>query len=86
MPTETYDGIILGSGHHSLVLHAYLGKAGLKTLCIERRDTAGRGLTTHEDPHHPGFLHNTHSFVENGKVTLHPHAIPARHRGIKIPQ
>jgi phytoene dehydrogenase-like protein len=58
----TYDGIILGSGHNSLVLQAYLCKAGLKVLTIERRDTAGGGLTTLEDPRHPGFLHNTHSF------------------------
>ena len=33
----TYDGIILGSGHNSLVLQAYLGRAGLKVLCLERR-------------------------------------------------
>jgi phytoene dehydrogenase-like protein len=57
-----YDGIILGSGHNSLILQAYLGRAGLKTLCLERRNTAGGGLTTEEDPRHPGFLHNTHSF------------------------
>jgi phytoene dehydrogenase-like protein len=58
----TYDGIILGSGHNSLVLQAYLCKAGLKVLCLERNNTAGGGLTTIEDPEHPGFLHNTHSF------------------------
>ena len=57
-----YDGIILGTGHNSLVLQAYLCKAGLKVLCLERRDTAGGGLTTVEDPKHPGFLHNIHSF------------------------
>ena len=50
-----YDGIILGAGHNSLVLQAYLCKAGLKVLCLERRDTAGGGLTTVEDPKHPGF-------------------------------
>ena len=37
-------------------------KAGLNVLCIERRSVAGGGLTTMEDPAHPGFLHNTHSF------------------------
>jgi phytoene dehydrogenase-like protein len=58
----TYDGIILGSGHNSLVLQAYLGRAGLKVLCLERRHVAGGGLSTEEDPRHPGFLHNTHSF------------------------
>lgn len=59
---EIYDGIILGSGHNSLVLQAYLCKAGLKVLCLERRGVAGGGLSTIEDPNHPGFLHNTHSF------------------------
>ena len=57
-----YDGIILGAGHNSLVLQAYLGLAGLEVLCIERRQVAGGGLTTVEDPRQPGFLHNTHSF------------------------
>ena len=57
-----YDGIIVGAGHNSLVLQAYLCRAGLKVLCIERRDAAGGGLVTVEDPRHPGFLHNTHSF------------------------
>src|SRR5258706_15563339 len=57
-----YDGIILGAGHNSLVLQAYLCKAGLNVLCLERRAGAGGGLTTVEDPKHPGFLHNTHSF------------------------
>lgn len=59
---STYDGIIIGSGHNSLVLHAYLCKAGLDILCIEKRHIAGGGLATMEDPNHPGFLHNTHSF------------------------
>lgn len=57
-----YDGIIVGAGHNSLVLQAYLCRAGLKVLCIERRDAAGGGLVTVEDPRYPGFLHNTHSF------------------------
>ena len=60
--TNIYDGIIIGSGHNSLVLQAYLCRAGLDILCIERRSIAGGGLATMEDPKHPGFLHNTHSF------------------------
>jgi len=62
MSDAGWDGIILGSGHNSLVLQAYLGRAGLRILCLERRDTAGGGLDTVEDPSQPGFLHNTHSF------------------------
>jgi phytoene dehydrogenase-like protein len=60
--TTTYDGIILGAGHNGLILQAYLGKAGLRTLAIERRSVAGGGLSTQADPRHPGFLHNTHAF------------------------
>ena len=60
--SDLYDGIILGAGHNSLILQAYLGKGGLKTVCIERRGVAGGGLTTIQDPRRPGFLHNTHSF------------------------
>jgi phytoene dehydrogenase-like protein len=69
-PTTTFDGIILGSGHNSLVLQAYLCKAGLKVLCLERRDTPGGGLTTLEDPRHPGFLHNTHSFYHRALTRM----------------
>jgi phytoene dehydrogenase-like protein len=57
-----YDGIIIGAGHNSLVLQAYLCRAGLSILCIDRLDVAGGGLTTMEDPANPGFFHNTHSF------------------------
>lgn len=57
-----YDGIILGAGHNSLILQAYLAKAGLKVLSVDRLATAGGGLSTVENPRRPGFLHNTHSF------------------------
>jgi phytoene dehydrogenase-like protein len=68
--SATYDGIILGAGHNSLVLQAYLGKAGLKVVCLEPREVPGGGLTTEEDPHHPGFLHNTHSFFHRGLTQM----------------
>lgn len=64
--TQVFDGIILGAGHNSLVLQAYLGKAGLKVLCLDRAAVAGGGLSTEEDPRHPGFFHNTHSFYHRG--------------------
>ncbi len=57
-----YDGILLGAGHNSLVLQAYLGRAGLKTVCLERSATIGGGLATLEDPRWPGYRHNVHSF------------------------
>src|SRR6516225_4895047 len=68
--TDTYDGIILGAGHNGLILQAYLGKAGFKTLAIERKAVAGGGLATLEDPRHPGFLHNTHAFFQRAITTM----------------
>lgn len=64
-----YDGILLGAGHNALVLQAYLGKAGLKTLCLERNDKPGGGLVTEVDAR--GFRHNTHSFFHRA-VTYMP--------------
>jgi phytoene dehydrogenase-like protein len=55
-----YDGIIVGAGHHGLVLGSYLAKAGLKILLLERRLDYGGGLMTKEATL-PGFYHNLHS-------------------------
>jgi phytoene dehydrogenase-like protein len=55
-----YDGIILGAGPNGLTLAAYLAKAGLKILLLEKRFEAGGGLAT-EQVTLPGFLHNTHA-------------------------
>jgi len=60
----SYDGVLLGAGHNGLILQAYLGMAGLKTVALERRQIAGGGLSTMEDPRFPGFLHNTHAFFQ----------------------
>ena len=68
--SEIYDGIILGAGHNSLILQAYLCKAGLRVLCLERKPIAGGGLSTMEDPRHPGFFHNTHSFFHRAITTM----------------
>lgn len=57
---KTYDGIIIGAGHHGLILGSYLAKAGLDILLIERRLTYGGGLCTREMTE-PGFYHNLHS-------------------------
>jgi len=65
-----YDGIIIGAGHNGLILAAYLGRAGLKILLIDRKDIAGGGLATLEDPRHPGFLHNTHAFFQRAVTAM----------------
>ena len=67
---DGYDAIILGAGHNGLILQAYLARAGLKTLSIERKAVAGGGLSTMDDPRHPGFLHNTHAFFQRGITAM----------------
>jgi phytoene dehydrogenase-like protein len=57
---RNYDGIIIGAGHHGLVLGGYLAKAGLDILVVERRLDYGGGLSTKEATE-PGFYHNLHS-------------------------
>jgi phytoene dehydrogenase-like protein len=57
---RSYDGIIIGAGHHGLVLGSYLARAGLKILLVERRLSYGGGLSTREVTK-PGYYHNLHS-------------------------
>lgn len=70
MHAETFDCVLLGAGHNSLVLQAYLSRAGFSTVCLERRGVAGGGLTTEEFPANSGFWHNTHSFFHRAATTL----------------
>lgn len=43
---DKYDGIIIGAGPNGLTVAAYLAKAGLKILVIEKRYEIGGGLAT----------------------------------------
>lgn len=57
---RSYDGIVIGAGHHGLILAGYLAKAGLDILLLDRRLDYGGGLSTREVTL-PGFYHNLHS-------------------------
>ncbi len=58
--SKSYDGIVIGAGHHGLILASYLARAGLDILLVERRLAYGGGLCTREVTL-PGFYHNLHS-------------------------
>ena len=60
MTQKNVDAIVIGAGPNGLELGAYLSKAGLKVLVLERRHEMGGGLAT-ESVTAPGFLHNTHA-------------------------
>jgi phytoene dehydrogenase-like protein len=41
-----WDAIVVGGGHNGLVCGAYLARAGLRTLILERRHTVGGAIAT----------------------------------------
>jgi len=57
---QDYDGIVIGAGPNGLTVGAYLAKAGLKILVLEKRFELGGGLST-ERVTIPGFLHDVHA-------------------------
>jgi phytoene dehydrogenase-like protein len=46
--TTACDAVVIGSGHNALVTAAYLGKAGLRVLVLERREVIGGQAETRE--------------------------------------
>jgi len=46
--TRDYDAIVIGAGHNGLVSAAYLARAGLRTLVVERRGRVGGAADTSE--------------------------------------
>ena len=55
-----YDVVVIGGGPNGLTAGAYLAKAGLKVMVVDKRFEAGGGLAT-EGVTRPGFVHNTHA-------------------------
>jgi phytoene dehydrogenase-like protein len=58
---RTYDAIVVGGGHNGLTNAAYLAKAGLKTLVLERRPIFGGAAITEEL--RPGFWFTSFSYA-----------------------
>jgi phytoene dehydrogenase-like protein len=58
---RTWDAIVIGGGHNGLTNGAYLAKAGLRTLILERRHLVGGAAITEEL--RPGFQFTTFSYA-----------------------
>jgi phytoene dehydrogenase-like protein len=67
---QAYDAIVVGAGHNGLVAAAYLARAGLRTLVLERSEAVGGAAIT-EEPW-PGYRVSIASYVCS---LLHPDII-----------
>ena len=56
-----WDAVVIGAGHNGLTAAAYLGRAGLRTLVLERREMVGGCCVTEEI--HPGCRASTTSYI-----------------------
>lgn len=58
--SASYDAIVVGGGHNGLVAGAYLARAGLRTLVLEKRATLGGTVETRplaDGRRAPGLFH-----------------------------
>ncbi len=59
--TEDLDAVVVGGGHNGLTAAAYLARAGLRTLVLERREIVGGACVTEEIA--PGVRASTTSYI-----------------------
>jgi beta-carotene ketolase (CrtO type) len=57
MGDKSYDAIVVGGGHHGLIMACYLQRAGMKTGIFELQSKLGGAVTSEEGPV-PGFRLN----------------------------
>ena len=59
--SSEWDAIVVGGGHNGLVAAFYLGRAGLKTLVVEKNAVVGGAVVSEE--FHPGYRNSVASYV-----------------------
>ena len=61
MPTRAFDVAIIGAGHNGLVTAAYLAKAGVSVIVLEKNSVVGGAAVTEE--FHPGFRNSVAAYT-----------------------
>jgi phytoene dehydrogenase-like protein len=81
---KNYDAIIIGAGHNGLTNAAYLAKAGLNVLLLEKNDYIGGASCTEE--FHEGWKYSTYSYVcSMMRQAIHRDLDLARHGLLIVP-
>lgn len=79
-----YDAIIIGAGHNGLTSAAYLAKAGLKVVVVEKNDYIGGASVTREL--HEGWHYSSCSYVcSMMRQALHRDLDLGRHGLLLVP-
>jgi phytoene dehydrogenase-like protein len=82
--SENYDAIIVGAGHNGLTNAAYLARAGLKVLVLEKNDYIGGAAVSREL--HKGWIYSNCSYVCSLlRQSLHRDLELAKHGLLIIP-
>ena len=61
MNGKRYDVAIIGGGHNGLTCAAYLARAGLDVIVLEKNEQAGGAAVTEE--FHPGYRNSVASYT-----------------------
>ena len=78
------DAIVIGAGHNGLTNAAYLAKAGLKVLVLEKNDYIGGGAVSREL--HEGWVYSNCSYVcSMMRQAIHRDLNLSRHGLILVP-
>jgi phytoene dehydrogenase-like protein len=67
LPAQTYDAVIIGSGHNALVASAYLARAGWSVVVLEQAEHPGGAVRSAEITR-PQFVHDV--FATNMNLFL----------------
>ncbi|MBQ76705.1 MAG: amine oxidase [Gammaproteobacteria bacterium] len=81
---KEYDAIIIGAGHNGLTNAAYLAKAGLDVLVVEKNDYIGGAAVSREM--HEGWIYSSCSYVcSMMRQSLHRDLDLGRHGLLLVP-